>query len=374
MRPTLHLLAFALLLVLFLVPSRGQAQDTLCYVLMTVPKLEAPIVRYEMATAPAKYFADGEDFFTSTRGVRRLIYLGKATMSGKEQVDLKGYLPPSLSYRGPWERYDTNISITTARLGEGSETTLSVDAKILLQGNQVIDPQPGMAHFIHYAATSQVPLRPNAWQEVAYWSVDHYCQMLWLYAFTKGAPKAAPLIGKAQVDPELPPLYRLEVIIGRLPEDSFALLPSADAARRAILAESSAVHANKWTAFSVHCLPGQPFASRTALGLTTKRKKDTDYEASCSTTLSGSLQSKLGSVALQSEFRTAAPKKEDRITISLAANLVPGEWHIQQIAEQPVIYESGHTPRRQYQMIDGQERQTPVRANAAFYRVVEVTR
>lgn len=361
-------LFFFSVFALLLIPAGIRAQDRLCYALITVPKQEAPIVRYEMASAPANYFAGDMDFFTSTRGVRRLIYLGQADMAGRERAELKAYLPTSLTYRGPWEKCDTSIFFSTQRSGEGREATLTVDAKVLVQGNQAIDPRPELAHFTSYAATSQVPLRPNAWQEVAYWSVDHYCQMLWQYALVKDAPKTGT------ADPALPPLYRLEMIIGKLPEESLTSLSSSDAARRALIAESDAVHAYKWTAFSLHCLPGQAFSSRIALGSPMKRNKDADYEASCSCTFSGDLEIKLGTVALKSEFRTAAPKEEDRLTISLEADLVPGEWHIQPIGEKPIIYEFGHRARRQYQMIDGRDQVAPDRANAAFYRVVEVKR
>ncbi len=113
------------------------------------------------------------------------------------------------------------------------------------------------------------------------------------------------------------------MIIGKLPEESLTSLSSSDAARRALIAESDAVHAYKWTAFSLHCLPGQAFSSRIALGSPMKRNTDADYEASASCTFSGNLEIKLGTVALKSEFRTAAPKEEDRLTISLEADLSP---------------------------------------------------
>ncbi len=105
-----------------------------------MPKQEAPIVRYEMASAPANYFAGDMDFFTSTRGVRRLIYLGQADMAAKERAELKAYCRP-LTYRGPWEKCDTSIFFSTQRSGEGREATLIVDAKVLVQGNQAIDPR-----------------------------------------------------------------------------------------------------------------------------------------------------------------------------------------------------------------------------------------
>ena len=378
MKPSCHL-SFRATLVLLLglaglvLSAPGKAQDTLCQVLIRVPKQEMPIVRFEMAAAKADHFAAGEDFFTSTRGARRVIFLGTVDMTGKERAELKKYLPPSGAFDGPWDEFDTRVSIATVKSGEGREAMLSVDTTVGLRGKQpdkVVSQGATPGGFHRYTASSQVPFRPNAWQEVAYWSLDHYALMLWQYPLVKG--QGAPAANAAKTD--LPPLYRLEMTIGILPEETLARLGGYDAKRRRLIAESPSVLGSQWTSFSVHCLPEQPFAATTARGLNGMAGTE-GYLESSTCSFSGTLGIKSGAVGLKCEFRTPAPKKLGRLTIPIGADLVPGEWYIQHIREKPVIYDVGHMSRMRNEMIyQGKRQGTLIRANAAIFRVVELKR
>lgn len=243
--------------------------------------------------------------------------------------------------------------------------------------------------FRRFTANSHVPLRPNAWQEVAFWSIDHYCLMLWQYTLSKdeGAPDLAAedkdtamvqaaTSGRDAGEAEEAPLFRLEMTIGVLPEETLARLDTCDVERRRLIAESYQIVSSQWSSFSVHCLPGQAFSCSTARGLNARLKEDQDYLASSTCSFTGTLGLKLGTIALESEFRNPAPEEKDRIVIPIAADLVPGEWHIQRIAEEPLIYDAGHESRVKFEAIDprGKRHRTPIRANAAIYRVVELKR
>jgi hypothetical protein len=393
MKPLRHLpllfprCLFALSFAMLVLSAAARAQETICYALMKVPKLEAPIVRFEMAEAKADHFAYGQDFFASTRGARRLVYFGKLDMAGQQRGELKQSLPPSLAFNGPWDKTATRASIAAVKHGEGHQALLGVDATFAFRaGNPDIAAIQGGATggFHRYTTNSQVLLRPNAWQEIAFWSIDHYCLMLWQYPLIKDKPKDnaianaianAAAAGANAGEAEEVPLFRLEMTISVLPEETLARLDTCDAGRRRLIAESYQMVSSQWSSFSLHCLPGQPFSCSTARGLNRKRSEE-GYLASSTCRFTGTLGLKLGTIALKSEFRTPAPEEKDRLVIPIAADLVPGEWHIQRITEEPLIYDVGHECRMAYEEINpqGGPQRTPVRANAAIYRVVEIKR
>lgn len=365
--------------VMLVLSAAARARETICYALMKVPKLEAPIVRFEMAAAKADHFAYGQDFFASTRGARRLVFFGKLDMAGQQRGELKQSLPPSLAFNGPWDKTATHASIAAVKDGEANQALLGVDATFAFRaGNPDIAAIQGGATggFHRYTTSSQVPLRPNAWQEVAFWSIDHYCLMLWQYPLIKdnAIANAAAAVANAGETEEVP-LFRLDMTISVLPEETLARLDTCDAGRRRLIAESYQMVSSQWSSFSLHCLPGQPFSCSTARGLNRKRNEE-GYLASSTCRFAGTLGLKLGTIALKSEFRTPAPEEKDRLVIPIAADLVPGEWHIQRITEEPLIYDVGHECRMAYEEINpqGGPQRTPVRANAAIYRVVEIKR
>lgn len=123
---------FALAILVLSAPVR--ARETLCYALMKIPKMEVPIVRFEMAAAKADHFARGQDFFASTRGARRLVFIGKLDMAGQQRAELKKSLPPSLAFNGPWEKVATRVSIAAVKSGKGDGALLGVEAAFDLRG------------------------------------------------------------------------------------------------------------------------------------------------------------------------------------------------------------------------------------------------
>lgn len=355
------------------------ARDVILYALLKVPKLEAPILRCEMAEAKADHFSNGQDFFTSTRGARRVVFLGGLEIAdGQKNAKLKQSLAPSFAFNGPWDKISTGVSIATMKTMEDGRDLLGVDATFNFRGRQpdVTAIRGGAGGGFHrYTVSTEFPLAPDAWQEVALWSIDHYCLMLWQYTAQSESKDSLIQRAAAAADAEQTPLFRLEMCIGVLPEESIAKLDSYDAERRRLIAESYQMVSNQWTSFSLHCEPGHNFSCRTARGLNAFRKDD-GYLESITCSFEGSLQLTLGGVALKSEFRSPAPEKRDQLVIPIAADLIPGEWRIQHLKEEPLIYDVGHEPRLHYEASDPQAgpQRAPVRANAAFYRVVEVAK
>ena len=370
--------------ILLLLPTSARAQDSICYVLMRVPKQEAPILRFEMASAKADHFSEGEDFFASTRGARRVVFIGTLDIAGKQRGEMKKYLPPSLAFNGPWDKTETRMTLAAVKSGDPGAAMLRVDANFDFRGKEpdiAVWRGGSVGGFHAYTASSLVPLRPNAWQEVAVWSIDHYCLMLWQYPLLKAKhnpavaakPATAPPLALEAAPAFSAPHFRLEMTIGVLPEESLAQMDTYTTKRKNMIAESYPIVSNQWSSFSIHCPPGQPFKSGISRGMKGKLRHE-GYFASATSSFSGTLALTLGGVALKSEFQVPAPEKKDRIIIPIHADLIPGEWHIQSIPEQPVIYDVGHDARERWEETPPGHapHKTVIRANAAFIRVVEV--